>query len=81
MREVYPEDQLKTEIRRQPSKKLKPYWAELGYELRRDGLFQREFIKADGTPGFEVLVDAETFHRLRRENLTRLLLNKEHDRG
>jgi hypothetical protein len=59
-----------------PPKKLKPYWVELGYTLGRDGLFRREFTKADGTPAIEVLVDAETFHRHRRENLTRLLLNK-----
>jgi hypothetical protein len=53
-------------------KKLKPYWAELGYRLRPDGLFEREFTKLDGTIGYEVLVDAESFHRIRRENLRRL---------
>ncbi len=58
-------------------KKLPPYWAELGYERDpQTGLFHRQYLKADGTTAHEVVLDAETFHRHRRENLTRVLMEK-----
>lgn len=55
------------------SKPLPPYWAELGYTLDQNtGLFHRKYLKADGTMAHEVCVDAQRFHRTRRENLRRL---------
>ncbi len=55
-----------------PTKPLPPYYVELGCKLGRDGLFRHEYTKPDGSLGIEVLVPAEDFHRIRRENLKRL---------
>jgi hypothetical protein len=56
-----------------PRAPKRPYWTELGYQLsQQTGLFYRPTVRQDGSTGEEVLVDAERFHRIRKENLRRL---------
>jgi len=50
-------------------KKLPPYYVELGYELRRDGLFHKTYTSPRGAVVHLVEVPAEDLHRIRKHNL------------
>ena len=54
---------------------LGPYWRELGYRHIGNGVFKRE-TQSGPAP---IVVCAEKFHAVRKENLRRVLVLKEID--